>query len=377
MEAKEKQQKDLSVLFDPQIFLLQHHGGISKYFSEIIRIFRENPSLGIIPIIEYKYVFSAHALESLSAFNVMPLRRKVMAVAHLISLTLIRNSVRSDFQLVHQTFYLPGFLGRHKKLPHVVTLHDMIPENTGSKLRLWNPHFIKKKFLISADLLLSVSNSSTEDMRKKYRLTKPVTTTYLGVSSDFQPNPTNLNAFPEPYFLFVGKRGGYKNFATALGAFSKIARTHKSVSFRLVGGGKLSFAERKLVMKLGVSARVEQLQVSSSDLPRLYSNAIALLYPSKYEGFGLPLVEAMASGIPILASDTPINREICENAGVFFDPENQDQLFSYMQLLLTKPNVFSDKVELGLERASEFTWYKCAEKTALAYRSLLQNNLEI
>jgi mannosyltransferase len=176
--------------------------------------------------------------------------------------------------------------------------------------------------------------------------------------------------------LFVGKRNGYKNFATALGAFSKIIKTHKSISFRLVGGGKLSFAERRLLRKLGVSDRVEQLQVSSSDLPRLYSNSVALLYPSKYEGFGLPLVEAMASGIPILASDTPINREICENAGVFFDPENQDQLFSHMQLLLSEPNVFSDNVELGLERASEFSWYKCAEKTAIAYRSLLQNNLE-
>lgn len=372
MEQVEKRKKTVTVLFDPQIFLLQKHGGISRYFSEIIKAFGENPSLGILPVMETQYVLSSHALEALSAHRLRPLRSQVISLMHLIRLSLTRDSMTNNVDLVHQTFYLPGFLRRYKKIPRVVTLHDMIPENTQKRFAIWNPHFIKRKYIFAANLVLSVSNASTKDMRARYGHSESVTTTHLGVGPEFMPSLPRPTSNPNPYFLFVGQRQGYKDFLIALRAFSSTAKIHKSLEFKLVGGGKLSLTERRLVRKFDLTNRVQQLQVADEALPNFYSNAVALIYPSRYEGFGLPLVEAMASGAPILASDTPVNREICGMAAEYFEPGSQEQLFSLMGSLATEPSAFSDKIKLGLARALEFTWYKCAEKTALAYRSLVE-----
>jgi alpha-1,3-rhamnosyl/mannosyltransferase len=112
--------------------------------------------------------------------------------------------------------------------------------------------------------------------------------------------------------------------------------------------------------------------VSDADLPSVYSNAVGLVYPSRYEGFGLPLVEAMASGVPILASRTPINMEICEESATFFPVGEHSQLALEMSNLLLDPLTFEDKIRSGLTRSKNFTWQKCAERTADEYRKLLE-----
>lgn len=363
----------IKVLFDPQIFLLQRHGGISTYFSKIIREFQANPSLGIVPMLDSKYVLSEHALTELSEFKLKGIKSPVTGLIHLARLALDRGRrVSGDADLIHQTFYLPGFLKRHEKSPRAVTLFDMIPENTPKEFKLWNPHFLKKSYIRAADLVLSISNSSTKDMLDKYQFSSPVTATYLGVSPEFQPNLPRPVGQDSPYFLFVGNRAGYKDCETALRAFSLVAEVNQDAKLQLVGGGKLKARELKRIRKLGIAHRVEQQQVPIQELAHFYSNALALLYPTRYEGFGLPLVEAMASGIPIFASDTPVNREIGAGAGIYFTPGAHEQLASHLIKRLNEPQFFRDKIDIGLDRAREFTWAICAQKTAIAYKGLLE-----
>jgi glycosyltransferase involved in cell wall biosynthesis len=175
----------------------------------------------------------------------------------------------------------------------------------------------------------------------------------------------------EQYLLYVGNRGGYKDFETGLKAFASIAQSFPGVRLQLIGGGNLSRSEQKLIAQRGVAERVFQSVVPSEDLPNYYSNAVALVYTTHYEGFGLPLVEAMASGTPILCTSTPINEEVCGKAGSFFEPGAHAQLAALMSEVLQVPANFTPKVKLGLEISKTFSWRRCAEETASAYKSLL------
>jgi glycosyltransferase involved in cell wall biosynthesis len=363
-------ERKVTVLFDGQIFLLQRHGGISRYFAELIREFSENPDLGISPILGTRKALSHNALDILSDLRLQPARNYWVALLELAKLGR-KQKIHAD--LNHATFYLPSFLRRSKNCPLAVTLYDMIPENTPKGIRFWNPHFAKRKYIQNASLVLSISNSSAKDMLRQYGIRIDVTTTYLGVSVDFKPDLPRPASQPHPYFLYVGNRGGYKDCLTAIEAFSRVAKVNPDVRLLLVGGGGLKRSERKLLKRLGLSNRVEQISVSNEALPSYYSNALALLYPTRYEGFGLPLVEAMASGVPILASDIEINHEICEDVATYFSVGDSEGLGSQMQQLLTNPQAVSDKIKLGLTRAQDFTWAKCAQKTASAYRALLEN----
>jgi glycosyltransferase involved in cell wall biosynthesis len=365
--------RKISVLYDGQIFLLQRHGGISRYFSELIREFRDNPDLGIVPVLETRKALSDNALDLLSDFRFERVRNYWVAFIELVKLSMLGKRPTFHADLNHATYYLPSFLRRDKSIPFVVTLYDMIPENTPRRIRFWNPHFAKQKYIKNASLVLSISNSSAKDMLRQYGIRLDVTTTYLGVSADFKPGLARTANQSYSYFLYVGNRGGYKDCQTSIEAFSRIAKANPDLRLVLVGGGDLRGNERSTLKKLGLSNRVEQISVSNEDLPNYYSNAVGLLYPTRYEGFGLPLVEAMASGVPILASDIAINHEICQEAATYFSVGDSERLALQMHQLLTDPQAFSDKIEFGLTRAKDFTWAKCAQKTAIAYRALLEN----
>ena len=367
--------KPIRVLFDDQIFMLQEFGGIGRYFSELAREFLEHPELGIQPVFESRTVVNRHLADSLGHLGISSGVSKVKGLFRLCLDLVINRSPNIKADLVHCTFYLPGFLGRYKKLPKAVTLYDMIPENTSSKGRLWNPHFSKKRYLCSADAVLSISSSSTKDMKREYGLTREITTTYLGVGNGFYQNQLALPSLPKMYFLFVGARSGYKDFNAAVQAFSAFLPSQEAVHLVLVGGGPVSKGEASLISSLGISHRVMQQSVSDSDLPKVYANALALIYPSQYEGFGLPLVEAMASGTPILASDTPINQEICGEAAKYFPVSHSSELTRLMSDVVHNPKSYQDKIKIGFSRSKKFSWYECAKKTADVYREVIEEKL--
>lgn len=367
--------KPIRVLFDDQIFMLQEYGGIGRYFSELAREFLEHPELGIQPVFESRTVVNRHLADSLGHVGINSGLSRLRGLGKLCFDLLIYRTPNIKADLVHCTFYLPGFLRRYKKLPKLVTLYDMIPENTSSRGRLWNPHFSKKRYLSSAAAVVSISSSSTKDMMREYGLTGQVTTTYLGVGNGFFPNQPALPSLPALYFLFVGARSDYKDFNVAAQAFSAFSPIQDAAYLVLVGGGQISKGEASLMSSLGIAHRVVQQSVPDSDLPKVYANALALIYTSKYEGFGLPLVEAMASGTPILASDTPINREICGAAAEYFPVSKSNELGRLMENVINYPESYEDKIGVGFSRATEFSWYGCAKKTAEVYREVMEKTL--
>ena len=363
---------DIRVMYDEQIFLLQEYGGISRYFTELIKAFEANPGLGVKPVLSSNLVRNNYLLKETELPGLGAVKSEPRAFLRLLTQMILNRRAPRNIDLVHQTFYLPGFFRRFGKIPRALTLFDMIPENTQGKRRLWNPHFMKRYVLPKADLLFSISESSTQDMLTEYGIKKDVITTYLGVGSEFQPNLASLDWLPQEYFLFVGNREGYKDCELTIRSFAKISSQIPGVIMLLVGGGPLKTSERELIDELGVTDSITQRSVSALELPNVYSNAIGLIYPSRYEGFGLPLLEAMASATPVLSSETPINFEIAGDCATYFPVGDVGRLAELMAQLNSNRTSFQDKIRAGGKRSKEFTWEKCAELTAAEYRRTIE-----
>ncbi len=367
--------RPIRVLFDEQIFFLQRFGGISRYFTELAKVFRENPSLGIEPVFAAKKTYNFHLSQEMADEGFTAGNSRLISIVRLF-VVLTRNRGKSPLaDLVHLTFYLPGFFARFGKLPRVVTLFDMIPETVRSKGILWNPHFSKRRYIKKSNAVVSISEFSTREMFRKYGLSKTVVTTHLGVGEEFRPDLPRCAGAPHHYFLFVGARGGYKSAQLAISALASLPQSANNPQLVFAGGGPLTRNELRFIARHGVIGQVVQMSVSDTELPLLYSNTLALLYPSSHEGFGLPLVEAMASGVPIIAADTEINFEIAGDVANYFRVGDSTAMAQEMLGVLLQENPQGPKIARGLNRAKSFTWLECARKTADVYKNLMKENV--
>jgi glycosyltransferase involved in cell wall biosynthesis len=178
-----------------------------------------------------------------------------------------------------------------------------------------------------------------------------------------------------PYFLYVGSREWPKNFRQFVKAFVSCNTTNQDVVLVCFGGGKFTPDEVDFFRSLHLSEK--QVRFFSGDdnlLQRLYSNAIALVYPSLYEGFGLPLLEAMACGCPVICSNTSSMPEVAGEAAIYFTPTVVDEITGAMHQIIEAPATRADLISRGFDRVRQFSWEKCARETAQVYRLCLQDN---
>lgn len=356
----------IRVFYDSQIFLAQRRGGISRYFVELIRHFRENKELGIEPLLGISSSNNVHAQEDIG----LPLRPgahlKVKRGADLLAQSVLDNS-RRDYDLRHFTFYSPGYA----KFSGVTvsTLYDMIPELFGQSMR--NPHMNKKKFMERSTGVLSISRTSLRDMESLYKFQAPFTAvTHLGVSGSFDEHFPPPQDIPSPYMLFVGQRFGYKRGRMALDALANLGSIRMNLVF--VGPEPATRSELALIRHLGLERRVFFQEASDDALKRLYANATLLLFPNLYEGFGFPPVEACRSGTPVVAADNAINREISLEGVTYFEPDNLgDFVRAIEEVLITRPD--QARRREYIESSLRFNWGQCAAETAEFYKMLAVN----
>jgi glycosyltransferase involved in cell wall biosynthesis len=362
----------MRVAFDEQILLAQSTGGISRYFSELIATFRSERALGVDPILAWNWSYNQHILD-LEISKMIPgtsslLRNELLKrYAYYAANSVARHKINSE-AILHYTFYHPRFLKAGYKGRRVVTIYDMTPEMFPEQFPGRNPHLAKLRYVNESDLVLCISKETAKDLLAIYGpLDQPVEVTYLGVSPLFSPNKAPLPGIPDRYVLFVGRRGNYKDYRVAVEA---VAGLRDDVVLIAVGGGPFSSDELRLHGALGVSRRVLHLDVDDSGLAHLYSNALAFVYPSRYEGFGLPTLEAMASGTPAVLASASVHPEIGGIAGLYFPPGDADALRDLLDELLGDATLRERHIELGVQRASEFTWLRTATQTAEAYSAV-------
>jgi len=196
---------------------------------------------------------------------------------------------------------------------------------------------------------------------------------HLGSALTVSTELANEPPLPEPpYLLYVGARNFYKNFAGLLRALARSPELLKS--FRLVcfGGGGFTPSEKSMIASLGLpSDAVRQLSGNDRLLSKLYSHASVFICPSLYEGFGIPVLEAMSQGCPVVCSDTSSLPEVAGNAAEYFAPEDPDAMLAAIERVINSPARAQQLTALGYERVKLFSWDRCASQTLDAYRRLL------
>lgn len=270
---------------------------------------------------------------------------------------------------------------RKPGLKTVVTVHDLgsefLPKTHQLKQRLYLS-FMQKAQLRGATHLIAVSNATKDDLVKRIGInSKKITVIYEGYDKElFKPVKNDL--LPKTYYLFVGTVQPRKNLERLIKAFSLQLsairqETKKSEDRRLTVGdlklvivgskGWLSDEIYKLPKKLGIEKRVKFLgYVPDENMPALYSGAIALIYPSLFEGFGLPILEAQACGCPVITSNCSSMPEVAGKGVILVDPYNIDDIVKGMNKI-KKQETRNKLIKLGFENIKRFSWEKTARET--------------
>ncbi|MES2003051.1 MAG: glycosyltransferase family 1 protein [Bacteroidota bacterium] len=247
-------------------------------------------------------------------------------------------------------------------------MYDFTYEKYGKFPHKWIHGLQKKHAIKKADAIICISESTKMDLLYYFPEIpeERLFVTHLAASDCFFSFGTQSSSrFDEPYVLFVGARGGYKNFKSVVYALSAVP----SVKLLFVGGGPITTEEGDLLNKL-LSNRFQHMgSISSEQLNKLYNDALCLIYPSQYEGFGIPILEAMAADCPVIAANCSSIPEVANNCAVLLDTPDPEAIANAVKTMMDK-DVNDRYVALGRENAKGFTWDKTVEKTIEIYSSL-------
>jgi glycosyltransferase involved in cell wall biosynthesis len=358
----------VKVRFDDQIFCLQSRGGISRYFVELMRAFGSDPAYGVELEARAMWTANHHLLDAGMGRRVPSRwgqRRRLLKAANRAHWS------RWTPRMIHHTYYDASYLRPIEPDGlRAVTIYDMIPEIYPELFPDGNPHLDKKAFVEAADLIFCISAATKGDLVEVYgQPNAPIVVTPLGVDARFSPSAVKPARLPAKYILFVGKRGGYKDFAVLVQAFAD-CNFSADVKLVAVGGGPFGHDEVKALEALGLAERVCTTGLSDNELAGAYAHALCFVFPSRHEGFGLPTLEAMASGCPTLLASSSSHTEVGGDAALYFSPGDTADLSRLLRDLVANPELRADRRAAGLVRAAVFTWQTTARRTAAAYRHL-------
>ena len=364
----------MRVAMDEQIFAIQPYGGISRMFAELAQQFTTSavPDLDLLPInapIVNRYVLDDAELSR--QLGVRQARNPWTALARYFT----RLSAQAEADIVHNTFYLPHGLTPIGDAKRIVTIHDMIPELMPHTRRRLDWLTLKRRYVDRADHIICVSEATKQDLLKVYGLTKaPISVVHHGVDPRFHPDVPRADFLPDRYVLFVGNRSAYKDADVLYRAFARVAAEDEHLQLLCVGGAGISSGESDRLTELGIRQRVSQRFLSDDLMASAYVHAELFVFPSHFEGFGLPALEAMACGTAaVLAAATSLP-EVGGDAARYFEPGDERQLADVMLGLLFDAEARGDLAQRGLRRAAGFTWHAAAQRTADVYRAALRGS---
>lgn len=370
----------MNLLYDYSIFRLQRYGGISRYFYELITRLSAIKEVNInlfegFHVNEYGLSNYKNRFALYKGHKVPEIQYAGYAFEIFNKFWFKRIYSKLDVNIYHPTYYRKD-LGSFKKNPIVLTVYDMIHELFSSQF--WNSKWVidsKSESIKAADVIICISENTKKDLIRIYDVPEEkVRVVYLANSLqksnhfNFENIKQNYN-INKPYILYVGDRRSHKNFQFLLEVYSsQFSKKYDLVCF---GGGKFTRKESDVINKFGLSRNVIQVHGNDTLLASLYGNAFCFIYPSLYEGFGIPLLEAMAMGCPVIASNTSSIPEVVGEAGILFDPRSRENLINAIESLINSDSKRNKLIKLGKEQEKKFSWDKMANETLDIYKSVI------
>lgn len=378
----------MKILYDYQAFYMQKFGGVSNCFVKLIdnlpdgyeyeialsecdNIHLKESGLNVkfvnCKLSEENFIskkkFKGRDLLFRSYTRILP-KHTSLGRNRLCSIESLK---KGDFDIFHPTFFHPYFLPYLQGKPFVLTVHDMIPElffGSNDIQRRYKPILCEK-----ASHIITVSEKTKKDLIEILNVPKEKITVVYHGGPNIKYNPEIPKIIGGRYVLYVGERSkSYKCFFPMIKSLTTILRRHKDICI-VCTGNPFTKEEISFFKKMGINDRVVYKQATDDEMRSLYTHALCFVYPSIYEGFGIPILEAYANNCPVLLNDTSCFPEIARDAAFYF---HLDESGSNLEESMEKVLKMSAKDRLSLlnkqaKRLQYFSWNSSAEKLARIY----------
>lgn len=353
----------MKILYDYQAFNHQKFGGVSRYFDEMImhlpssvekeiaiwrsdNIYLKQRCPGLKP---ERWHYDKH----------LNRRRAAVMVA------------KGDFDLFHPTYFDPYFLKCIGDKPFVLTIHDMIDEiyHAGKTIP-------ERKALLASKAahIIAVSECTKRDVMRLLGIPAERISVVYHASSLQTTLPKNMPELPERYLLYVGNRARkYKNFAFFIEAMTPLMRQYADLHLVCVGAPFTS-EEEKALYETGFAARVQCMTATEDQLYSVYHRALCFVFPSEYEGFGIPILEAFQAACPVVLSKSSCFPEIAGDAALYFESAQAESMRQAVVSMLEQPDDRHRLIQKGEARLKMFSWEHSAAQTAAIYQQVLEND---
>jgi glycosyltransferase involved in cell wall biosynthesis len=350
----------MKIFFDGQIFALQKFGGISRYIIELAEALRkQNEKIYIKPFFSKNEFLSKSDFFS-SIIQTKELRKtnRAFHLANILYFYILSKTIKMD--VIHLTFFsswLKAFRPKGSKV--ILTVHDFTDEIDPS---VENKKAVEEKYnsMSVADHIICISLNTQNDLKRLYpEFYSKSKVVYLGFN-DFRLKLTNVIALEADYILFVGQRGRYKNFELLYNSY-KLMDTKK---IRLVAFGPKPTTDEKAKY-----ADVDFVTGDDNVLANYYKNALVFVFPSSYEGFGIPSLEAMSLDCPIVIPESSCFPEIVGNAGHYFKCGDSTDLSIKIQEVINDKKLCKGLIEKGRKRFKSYSYENCAINTLKVYET--------
>jgi glycosyltransferase involved in cell wall biosynthesis len=381
----------MQILFDYQAFEMQPFGGVSKSYAEIISHLK---AMGVDARLSIKESNNEHLLQTGIAPSIKSLgtanrqwfggKKLFRGQRRLLRMGMSLAGYHNDFLPINQdycikqlkkqkfdifepTFFDSYFLPYLKGKPFVMTVHDMIPEILGVD----KPQAQQKKLLCPLAAHIHVPSQNTKKDLVNILNIDPNKVTVTPHGSPTLPTTQHPSPYSFPFLLYVGARCSYKNFAPFIEECAIIIKQHPDLHV-VCTGQSFDNEEQKLIASFGLSEQVIHQYATEQEMQALYQNAVAFIYPSAYEGFGMPILEAFICGCPVMLNNASCFPEVGGDGAIYFDINHKGDLAEQIKTFLLSPE--QDKTDLvtrGQKRAELFSWEESTRKLLHFYQTII------